>query len=1136
MDTAFVAYALSGKSLYEAMLYYRGASQLPISSISENELREVTISKWTDLYNQDAPVGQFVTNESSALDSEISFNTVEEWATSYADLVLEGIETIDQNLYSELMENADKVISSAIIFCDALAPLAYFSRSIGDSYDSWFNTWASALITDVIQTYEAKSILDPDVPAIIDIPQSQTYESAAFNITRNTTLLYDGALIHRIVAYEIFRTYQLDNVIYCISIHLGGDFDTQYKVYEDPMGRGEWNYPENTQSNTMVFYINDGGFRTVTLYLNTSVLRTQRDSDIDFILSRSLLPIQRGTNIIVKQSISISAPLQNDTSPMLLYGTEFDPLLNPIIGFIDTISSFKRIAPSMRDMLIFYNRYSPEYNSANDIKKLNISIGSIAHNGDIYPSLVVLGLDLSFSQCKFVRSMIGKIITRFGSSPLVKEFNISKLIQKKTTLSNFDERFDTDYRLTCGGQTQMVKVVNKSEYDKLNNNRKTTIKDVTTNNTVYVACDNQYVVRMRTKIGTDFEVPCCESINARKSKSFSNLTNELKDGQNGYTKNLDVLFGVPLNNEGNSYIRRIGITATDNLRLIASIERATKINVMNVISNMTDSDICPFLQSMWYTNKIKQYFNSTRLIDSDDVIDGLSQLLKINIFVFHTTDMVTRMPKYKFIYYSSFYIDRPSICLYRYETTRVLYEPIVILNEAASTNPIYPRGDVYIFPVEITRKLIDLFSTQHRTGLVSVSDGTYTSIVDPAPYFAGHQYEPKGIQIIDGFGKRRGYMNNGVPIYYSSPIAPLTGPYIMYVERNVYDITVGEQELVSPTRLGNKIDLDPVLDIEAQTLENLPVTITYPQTGDLTELTYQNYNYADFDIVRHHRNMVHLRNIVIQLVYWIRMCEVVEGIKDRDGIFNKIVVIKTNYDFDALSPILGPSSSEDAYEWLSRYGFVIDGKFAVSSQHIKSSLQYMLKTESLTRQSVVVPEYLIGTIDYEQVNTIDNRDFVIKFLGGVQSFRSWVRGLPYKNNQLMSSDLKLNSIRLSQQPFTLITQTKNKTEKWIVQNVMNGSYERAINCVVTWAKRKTADLDKQNLGYLSPLIHDDVVKEAMKYIVVYIWQESGIFDTLPQYPKGNYYSILLYPGYTRVPIEANNTKIEGFFAALLPTV
>ncbi len=1139
-----------------------------VETIQSREYRDDIIQRWTDLVNDgvfpDVYPGQSI----------IQFNMIEIWAESNAERDID-----------ELLEESQRTV----LFCPESIVLywilsskvaqAILTREEADMIfqergESW--NWAERQYNDLPG-------FNPTLEDIHNMPFLPTYTSNPYGAIRETPILLDQELIDVTIAYEIFREIVLDEDLYCAIIQLGQSSTGQagdehlpeFRVYEHPMGLTSRPYPSIPSDTSVVrFYYKD---RVVRLSLLTFMLETRHDEDLRVMREKMRAiheNIQFGQGTVRRLDLTITVPLlAKNQNPLIVYmATRQNRALRQVLGFVDSVSSFNKLPPSMRSLLASHNALAPPIMMIpRTTTQSAMRVGSMVYNGSLVPSLWVEVEQGTPSQIGYLKSLMGRMakvieLSLTSLKPWLKQFPITnKPLDINTQPYAYNHVFDDLYVLTC--QKHIPTVITpkdleamKSSADKESrriNERTMEWKDQNSQQKMILLCDSDSHIETRPKIGTGEFVPCCAQNRKRSYKTFLVLSQELIGGQEGYVIGLDDIFQLPKHKPTAgkksvppTYLRRIGITTeNDGLRLYAAITLAFKtvdptFNLRNRIQSMQPSDYAPFYQSMWwYHEKGIQDYLLGNTVDTDDIVDGLAHLLGINIFVFEESDthaesrVQSRIPRFKYAYYPSFYSDRQSICLYRYESFgRMLYEPIMVPKKAIQVlnrndaNRDYPGNkkdetDVYVFGHTITGRLIQRFQEEHSTGIVSVDDGTFSTL-DQEPY---RGVVDVGVQIIDDYGKRRGRMNQGAAVYAPSPSAPLRGLYVKTT-----------QTLKSTTLVPGRIIEEPWIFYNEQSLRMAPTQISIPgDQGDHRVLLQP----LERDPVLEYARVIQQQRLILQVFYWVRTLELEQGVMDLADRIQVDPGVRYNFE---LSPILGPYRLEDAYAYLQDYGFMRGHLWMVPSEWIRVSLRTMLWKESSTRTDVYVPSFLRGLQNTERAvfslqepphGSLQSHHRVVRnlYLPNPQVYLQWRYGLSYNNNQINAFDLKLNAVRLNPQPFTLTTETMGRQERWIVQNVMGGAFERALNCSIQWTQQDRVT-GKRNLGYETPSIHVDVIREALRYTVIYTAHESGRFDTLPIAHEGLHFSILVYPGYTRVSERAHETTITGWFAALLPVI
>jgi hypothetical protein len=611
-------------------------------------------------------------------------------------------------------------------------------------------------------------------------------------------------------------------------------------------------------------------------------------------------------------------------------------------------------------------------------------------------------------------------------------------------------------------------------------------------------CADRYNLEL---IEGDPIIPCCVPIVKR---AVINMETHMEKNKEGYLFGIAGIFGrQEKGKKGTSAVVRVGEGKTLR-RVLGGILEGPNRPLRGSVRS-----IAPFFQSMWdmTEDEILTYLDSNISVwDSDRLIDGLALNLGFNIFVLELIDdrLVLRVPRHRFAYYIPFSYDRPSIFLYRHNTNPIVYEAVRL----AGTRE-------YIQGVETSRRAIEWFQDQHRVELLD-RDGRYTSLQDRGPY-KEDEMTINHMQIIDAYGKLRGYQErSGLMRYYPHPSAPLLGPYTRRGD------SVRNREAYTEVRKDEgEVGGEEWKNMPLGELVALPVSRRWPD-DEVTELTWRTatpHTYA---------RLARERSYILQLVNWIYAnARRTEGM--TLDIFLSLIreEVSVTYDFSTVGEELGEYDFVEAMRYISATGLTevyeeSEIGFILCTKKVRDGLVQMLQVAEDTHgSSPPIPSRIVN-IDYDrEMKRLDVEGVLHKqiYLQDDQSYQSW------RDSIRTDGPLNLSQayVRLLKSPFTLVSPTHTREmDRWLVQNVANGSYSRSIQCCAIWLR------DRRNTGFFTEQAPDEPEVWNDK-VVVYTWDESRLL-TPNVVVEGRVITILVYPGYKK---EGDNVY-KGYFAALLP--
>lgn len=860
--------------------------------------------------------------------------------------------------------------------------------------------------------------------------------------------------------------------------------------------------------------------REITINSSYSSVSVEDPSDLDLLLAA--IP---GLEIDSRVDTSLSSAITMEYSelyPVALYYLlqNYAPW-ESIMGVDDTQYKKKTISP----LLLRYNRWpipGIEEISRETLVPIQVTLSRIAVEGVPVQALVfsIKGATAAIAaRTEYLLSRVMASYKRRLSAILAiyrRDWpkNVAESLLTQATLGNMragrelallrPEIFGGEYQRTCDKKPSLVGPDEEG---------------ATEIDGIYIKCTDA-----RTELGykprlddPTLLVPCCIPTSKR---AVINQNTTMLPGQRGYLFGAARLFGLPeTQRKGVTQVARVGATLTLHSVLAQAFKEDKALT--RVLSSLSGSvEVAPFKQSMWdYSDEQILSYLAAEQWDSDNVVDGIGLLGRVNIFVIEYEDdkMRLRVPRYKFAYYLPFYTDRPSIFIYRHEVRgSVIYENVRLDNKVE-----------YIYKKNVSERSITIFQSQHITELID-RNGTYTKLQDRAPY-SGTVLPPSSTQIIDGYGKLRGYLLNGLAHYYDSPSAPLAGPYVATTE---IDEEANRKAFSDLASAGVLQDLKWHNLPLGSRLVSLPTaaTLQTPNGPMRLETTW------DDNRVREYLVLNRERQFILQLSNWI-WSNTVNALRaggDMDPIdpASLITTAPTSYNFDILPQELGVYDMEDALTYLQNTGFTDPASMSIvaSSEGVRRGVVQMLSTAETTRQGdAVVPSRLVGLeVDRVTSRLDEGAGMILRsqvYLSSNTSLTRWISS-ERAFSEASVADLSDPSLRTYPYPFTVVSISKSKgQERWIVQNVQNGSYQRALQCCVTWLHRRSTT-GVFNSGFTSEMLGD--AERALKYSVIYSWNETGLLT--PDVDKvGSSLSLLVYPGYKKSDIT-----VTGHFAALLP--
>lgn len=865
--------------------------------------------------------------------------------------------------------------------------------------------------------------------------------------------------------------------------------------------------------------------REATLSGETGVLIAY-SADIPVLLSTlGLIEVERS---YLDSAVTVTYPLSPSLRLYTLY--YFIQNTRPWSQFMGVDDSqYKYGQEEPRSLFFRYDRYSVKGADGIDteeILKLSLSLSKTVDtvNGK---RVLVDGLSITIegvleSRIRSVIHMTSRLLSDYEKSaaslvPVYSKENI-KLVppvapaSKPLDILSMLEpgTFDSEYITTCDGNIPTL--ISEEDYDSSDSNS-TKIGDA------YISCGPKKTLEYRVNVSGS-QVPCC--ITTSSKRTLITQSTDLEVDQKSTLIGLGSLFGVVMKEKkGSTVAMRVGINQKKGGLIECLYKALSKRVVDKALQKVrTNGDITPFRQCMWEhtQEEIRTYLKNTHL-DSDLVADGLAAHLGINIFVTEQQGqrVKLRAPLFKFAYYIPYYTNRDCVILYRRPLRggTAAYELVIRSNKTT-----------YLHDSGVSAATIDVFKSQYKTELIDRT-GRFSSLPDVGPYTK----PPLFNQIIDSYGKCRGHVEyGGLNVYYEHPRAPLLNP----TEQGE---SISQSDALSrlldedPDRLVSGVVREKNVPMESS-LRFLPISAMLSDSDTAgshrLELTWDSNRPAVYS------QLNKIRSYILQLTLWM-----FSNNPDWDYFSEHIIVDpEVEYHFETLPPELGKYSVSEALVYLQGTGLTRSNEeeeaIIVPSEAIRMGVLEMLRVESKTRVRHTPSHELVLVTDTSQKKSVTETGRIdhTVLLVGTTEYKRWMESEHFIVNSLDITEASLIDLKLYERPFPLISTVAADHEKtgvvtrWLVQNVVNGSFQRAMNCCIQWLAHR-ANLSTHNTGYYTEAVAN--AEEALNYTVIYTRDETGLLSPNVEVdPTKSYITLFAYPGYKRTAGE-----FTGFFAALL---
>jgi hypothetical protein len=860
--------------------------------------------------------------------------------------------------------------------------------------------------------------------------------------------------------------------------------------------------PQTKREDELLLVITTRGHKNREVIINgkNSTISADNINDIELIV-QAIPGLVKKQNKTSSSSATVSFSYMDIQPPLLYYLVQQVEPMKTLMGVDD--SQYKR--KGLRNLYFRYNRWPLSGAVGVEREKIISIIPSLewmASRGELMKTLSFSAKDVNSAEVAMMKNLLSRLLPSYSQQEkalmkiympwpqeILDPFVLANVKKGRELALIRPNIFGGDYQRRCDKKPILASKDDEGAVEV---------------DGIYVKCtDQKTTLEIREEGG--LVIPCCISTNKR---AIINPQVELDEDKIAFVYGVAHLFGEKeKHRKGSSKVTRVGVG--HYLKKALNVAFKTKSSLMRKLKqiirgkNMT---YAPFLQSMWNFSEeeIDAYMKAEEW-DSDKVIDGIALMCGINIFVLeYVNDKVTlRSPSYKFAYYLPFYYDRPCVILYRH--SGVVSAGYELVKVTGTTE--------YLHQDKVSAACIQFFQDRHRTELLD-RDGNYSSLQDAGPYIGE---DKEDIQIIDSNGKLRGYIRDKIAYYNEHPSSPLNGPYARRCNEEANrEVYIGRRrEEVVPDEEWKNIAM-------GSSLVGLPVR-RYTEQG-MIRLSW------DIDRVKQYATHDRTRLYILQLTNWL-YSNLSVGIGDIPGLtLEEFSLMMTwedgkTYEFDILPSDLGVYSGLDALEYLEGTGFTdaSELKIIYPSEGVMRGVMQMLKIEERTKNgNSPIPDRLV-LLDYNRLRSrlAGNKLYQQVYLRDDDAFDKWKMSYRDYRNQ-SADDLNDPRMRTYRYPFTIVSTGKvRQSERWLVQNVQNGNYLRALQCVGQWLK------NGKNTGYFTDRVRDDP-EQMLKYTTIYSWDETRLLTPNVEV-QGTTFTLLVYPGYKRT-----GDTILGYFAALLP--
>lgn len=964
------------------------------------------------------------------------------------------------------------------------------------------------------------------------------------NLTTVALVRVDGELLKSYDTERLFSQLLLDERAPLAACLVEGL--PQYKTFVHEPTHKTTIQEETLREHTIeILLVDDDNTRFAVVNTFNSTVTVERESDLSVFVSLFSSQVTVSDNNVRETNYSFSL---EDVGVHLEAFYQF-LLLDKLYGkFLYTPDDILRDEQTSRPIVVRYNRYPVIDSELRRERHLRLQMSlthTAAASGGIMKAIVFTGTNLTTDEGQYSEWIVARALAAYKQqerdilASIERAWDYEVPLWSLGDLDNISALqllkpsvFKDEYLASC--VRKQPRLITKAEYESQTEEWRRDHAAVVTeslddNNPIYISCADTkgapFVVdrpKSKSLKTPNMIVPCCSATRdaAKNERGFINSRRQLGVGDKGYLLGVGHLFGLKdAEKKGVTGVERRGIAqgrrsfltavATVLAQSVGGIT-TTPQGVLDYITQKRGQlSIAPFLQSMWRYSEEEVLDYLTRDADSDLVADGIALNLGYNIFILEEQDEKYRLraPRYNFAYYRPYYSDRQCIVIYRYSSREgVSYEPVVALKNTGSTTY------VWLHNTTTSERCREMFGNNNVTELVDTR-GNHMPL-DATPYDSNYEYAGM-TQIIDEYGKSRGVVIDGVALYFASPRAPLDYPYTTTVdeEANVVNyFALSQEESPLEETMRNVVLEDKLI--------GLPVSATLiPDTK--TELTYNG------DLVRRYDKAVRTRSYILQLSNWLYAL----SRKEPDDFMTYVMISsEVKYDFGVLYTDLTVAQDfTSAMELLEPTGFTTRYEdellVVLPSETVFKGVYEMLLMERRTRKTdyAEVPQRLVGvSTDRVQSKIINGEYKTTLTLGDSGGYTRWLASqrLSSYNNV---TNLALESVQDYKYPYIFVSRSEQGTDRWLVQNVAQGQYERALMCVMTWL---TTGVNK---GYYTPALSPKGAKRALAYTVVRSWDSSGVLvpDTSPV-KDGTVLNILVYPSAT-----VSGKTIKGSYAALL---
>lgn len=494
---------------------------------------------------------------------------------------------------------------------------------------------------------------------------------------------------------------------------------------------------------------------------------------------------------------------------------------------------------------------------------------------------------------------------------------------------------------------------------------------------------------------------------------------------------------------------------TDKINLVKQF----KTQLLNINLNVYKQELYDFDDT-----QIKDLIlDDNRFTDPSLLYRGVEELLykmNINIYVFsydvNTNKSFLEIPRHKYTHIRYFKEDSSTILLFKYVGN-------------VSTNLKYPNYNILmsnnrlIYDKEISKKMYTLLYSTIQT-YSFINNNIYLNLYNNLDIISIFKYNNISIlyQFIDGYGKSRGYiLSNGITIFtYPSP--PINVPIANMYTNSTYDdvITFIKKE---PSKVDITDDNIIGLWFNFSTYEDAIYIPIHPLPLDNINKSYEYglhnpYIVSKINYFRIYSNMEYERNILLYMINWLYVLS-----KRNINLLSKPIIGYINsYNINNISTILpNIESYDEAVDYINSIipNMIYDNKIYCLNDKLYDDLTYyiyMLDKNSKGLSNDKITQHNIMVYD----NTNYNSNFI--------QFNTYMDYLNYKhftyNDSIVDKILLKYSLLID--PYIY----KYKESFYIIQNVIDGDLNRALNVSYIWYKTK------KNIGFFSNNINNPDIR------------------------------------------------------------